>query len=185
MRLYDQWYPKNIIRGVIFNGTDSGWIDENCFYDYLLKLFIPKTRPLSHLLLLIIDNHATHLSIKTAKLVIQHNIHILCLPSHSTQLLQPLDVYTFKYLKPQWRSLLWEFNKSLGNKSLEKLDFVNLFSELFDYALLPAHCAPSFAKSGIYPFDPRIISKEELINNKGDSSPYNDKLKFSSSIIIN
>ena len=54
---------------------------------------------------------------------------------------------------------------------MEKLDFVKLFSKLFDYALLPAHCTPSCAKSRIYPFDPRIISKEKLINNKADSSP--------------
>ena len=101
----------------------------------------------------------------------QHDIHILSLPSHSIHLLQPLDVYTFKYVKTQWRSLLWEFNKSSCNKSLEKPDFVRLFSKLFDYALLPAHCAPSFAKSRIYPFDPRIIPKEKLINSKADSSP--------------
>ena len=76
LKLYDQWCPKNIIRGAIFNGTDSGWIDENCFYDYLLKLFIPKTRNLPRPLLLIIDNHATHLSIKTSKLAI-HSFTLL------------------------------------------------------------------------------------------------------------
>ena len=78
LRLYDQWCPESIIRGAIFNGTDSGWTAENCFYDYLLKLFIPKVRHLPRPLLLITDNHATHLSIKTTKLTIQHDIHILC-----------------------------------------------------------------------------------------------------------
>jgi len=78
LRLYDQWCPKNLIPGAVFNGTESGWIDENCFFDYLSKLFIPKTRHLPRPLLLIIDNHSTHLSIKTAKLAIQHFYITVC-----------------------------------------------------------------------------------------------------------
>ena len=76
LQLYDQWCPENIILGAIFNGTDSEWIDEDCFYAYLLKLFIPKARHLPRPLLLIMDNHATHLSIKTAKLAI-HSFTLL------------------------------------------------------------------------------------------------------------
>ncbi|CAF2107337.1 unnamed protein product, partial [Rotaria magnacalcarata] len=170
LRLYDQWCPKNVIPGAVYNGTESGWIDENCFYDYLSKSFIPKTHNIARLLLLILDNHSTNLSIRTAKLAIQHNIHILCLPSHSTHLLQPLDVYTFKYAKTQWRNLLWEFNKSSRNITLDKPDFVKLFAKLYDYALLPAHCSPSFAKAGIFPYDPRIIRQDNLINNGVDVS---------------
>jgi hypothetical protein len=37
LRLYKQWCPKNVVSGAVVNGTDSGWIDENCFHDYLLK----------------------------------------------------------------------------------------------------------------------------------------------------
>ncbi|CAF2019635.1 unnamed protein product, partial [Rotaria magnacalcarata] len=82
-----------------------------------------------------------------------------------THLLQPLDVYTFKYVKTQWRNLLWEFNKSSRNKTLDKPDFVKLFAKLYDYALLPAHCSSSLAKAGIFPYDPRIIRQDKLINN--------------------
>ena len=169
LRLYDQWCPKNVIPGAVFNGTESGWVDESCFFDYLSKLFIPKTYHLPRPLLLILDNHSTHLSIKTAKLAIQHDIHILCFPSHGTHILQPLDIYTFKYVKTQWRNLLWEYNKSSHNKSLDKADFVKLFAKLYNYSLLPAHCAPAFAKAGIYPYDSRIIRREKLINSGADT----------------
>ncbi len=140
------------------------------FYDYISKRFIPRTRHLPRPLLIIHDNYSTHLSIKTAKLAIQHQIHILCFPSHSTHLLQPLDIYTFKYVKTQWRSLLWDFNKSSQSKSLDKSDFVRLFSKLYDYVLLPTHCAPAFAKAGIFPYDPRIIRKEKLVTSGIDTT---------------
>ncbi|CAF3442010.1 unnamed protein product [Rotaria socialis] len=126
LRLYDQWCQKNIIP---------------------VKSFIPKTRHIARPLVLILDNHSTNLSIRTAKLAIQHNIHILCLSSHSTHLPQSLDVYIFKYVKTQWRNLLWQFNRSSQNKILDKPDFVKLFAKLYDYALLTAHCSPSFAKA--------------------------------------
>ena len=169
LRLYDQWTPKDVIPGAVFNGTESGWVDESCSFDYLSKLFIPKTRHLPRPLLLILDNHSTHLSIKTAKLAILHDIHILCFPSHGTHILQPLDIYTFKYVKTQWRNLLWEYNKSSHNKSLDKADFVKLFAKLYNYSLLPARCAPAFAKAGIYPYDSLIIRREKLINSGADS----------------
>jgi hypothetical protein len=81
-----------------------------------------------------------------------------------------LDIYTFKYVKTQWSSLLWDFNKSSQNKSLDKSDFVRLFSKLYDYALLPAHCAPAFAKAGIFPYDPHIIRKEKLVTSGIDTT---------------
>jgi hypothetical protein len=64
LRLYDQWCPKNFIVGAFFNGTQSGWIDEACFYDYLSKQFIPRTCHLPRPLLIILDNHSAHLPIK-------------------------------------------------------------------------------------------------------------------------
>ena len=47
---------------------------------------IPPTRPV----LLIEDGHASHISIEVIKLAQSNDIHLLCLPSHTTHLLQPL-----------------------------------------------------------------------------------------------
>ena len=86
------------------------------------------------------------------------------MPSHSTHLLQPLDVYTLKYVKQQWKELLWQRNKETSAK-LNKRDFVQLFSKLYNYALIPAHCSTAFAKAGIFPFDRRSIKNDRIIKN--------------------
>ena len=56
---------------------------------------IPLTRPV----LLILDGHASHVTINVIKLAHENNIHLLCLPAHTSHILQPLDVgvfYSFK-----------------------------------------------------------------------------------------
>ena len=126
LRLYSQWCPKNIIEGVVYNGMKTGWTDQNCFFDYLQKLFISNTKHLASPLLLMFDGHYSHLSLRAVRLVIEHGIHLLALPSHSTHILQPLDAYTLKYVKQKWKKLLWERNKTTSGK-MEKSDFVQLF----------------------------------------------------------
>jgi hypothetical protein len=158
-----------VIKGAVYNGTKSGWSDEDCFFDYLQKLFIPNTKHLEKPLLLIFDGHYSHLSIKTVRLAIENDIHLLCLPSHSTHLLQPLDIYTLKYVKQQWKELLWERNKRTSIV-MDKQDFIHMFSKLYDYALIPAHCSAAFAKAGIFPFDKRAIKSCRIIKNASSSS---------------
>jgi hypothetical protein len=160
--LYAEWCPKNVIKGIVYNGTKSGWIDEVCFYDYLNTLFIPNTKHLKKPVLLLFDGHASHLGIKSVRLAMDNGIHLLCLPSHATHLLQPLDVYTLKYVKQQWKQLLWNRSKQT-TKTMDKRDFIRLFSKLYDDALIPAHCSTAFAKAGIYPFDPRAVKQHRII----------------------
>ena len=164
LRLYSQWCPKNIIKGVVYNGTKTGWTDQNCFFDYLQKLFIPNTKHLARPLLLICDDHCSHLSLRAVRMAIEHGVHLLALPSHSTRILQPLDVYTLKYVKQEWKKLVWERNKTTSTK-MEKSDFVQLFAKLYEYALIPAHCSTAFAKSGIFPYDPRAVKRDKIIKH--------------------
>ena len=106
--LYDTWCLQNVIRGAVYNRTESGWINEDTFFDYMKNMFISQTKHIPRPLLLIFDGHTSHLSLKTARLAIDNHIHLLCLPVHATHLLQSLDVYTLKYVKAQWRNLLWD-----------------------------------------------------------------------------
>ena len=45
--------------------------------------------------LLVLDGHSSHESLAILELAIQHDIHILCLPPHTTHALQPLDRSVF------------------------------------------------------------------------------------------
>ncbi|CAF0782705.1 unnamed protein product [Rotaria sordida] len=48
---------------------------------------------------------------------------------------------------------------------MEKHEFVQLYSQLYDFALIPAHCSTAFARSGICPYDPCAIKNRRIIKN--------------------
>ena len=56
---------------------------------------IPPARPV----LLVMDGHGSHVSIELIEVAHANDVHLLCLPSHTTHILQPLDVGVFKSFK--------------------------------------------------------------------------------------
>ncbi|OSD02452.1 hypothetical protein PYCCODRAFT_1445130 [Trametes coccinea BRFM310] len=53
-------------------------------------------------LLLIYGGHSSHASPHIVELARQHNIHLFCLPPHTTHKLQPLNIGTFGPLQEAW-----------------------------------------------------------------------------------
>ena len=64
--------------GTCFNCSDNGWITIEWFKFFLAC--IPPARPV----LLIEDGHSSHISIEVIELAHSNNVHLLCLPSHTT-----------------------------------------------------------------------------------------------------
>ena len=93
--------PTNFREGAVaqtlFTNSTNGWINNDLFLQWF-KFFlanIPPTWPV----LLIMDGHGTHMSIELIELARSSGVHLLCLPSHTTHVLQPLDVGIFKSFK--------------------------------------------------------------------------------------
>ena len=77
----------------LFANSENGWINSELFLEWF-KFFlssITSTRPV----ILIQDGHASHISIPLIELAQKNNVHLLCLPTHTTHILQPLDVGVF------------------------------------------------------------------------------------------
>ena len=61
--------------------------------------FFVKNSPPLWPVLLIQDGHSSHISIEVIELACDNEVYILCLPAHTTHILQPLDVGVFKSFK--------------------------------------------------------------------------------------
>lgn len=74
------------------------------FFNYIEKSFIPFTNPSAeNPILLIHDVHASHVSLNLIEMAKKNHLTIILLPpTHSSHLLQPLDLSVFKLLKNTW-----------------------------------------------------------------------------------
>ena len=68
--------------GTLFACSKSGWITSELFLEWFQFFVrsIPPTRPV----LLIFDGHSSHISLELIELAQEHDVHLLCLPSHTS-----------------------------------------------------------------------------------------------------
>lgn len=79
----------------IFMNIKSAYVNCDIFYLWLKDVFVPR-KP-QGTVLLILDGHSSHCnSVQMLEFAEENNIILLCLPSHTTHWLQPLDRSFFK-----------------------------------------------------------------------------------------
>lgn len=127
-KLFDCWIPRNSYPGTRINATESGWSEEVIFHDWLQQQFIPSVEKLQKPIVLLMDGHHSHFSSRIIKLSIENDIHIECLPPHTTHILQPLDVLTLSKIKLSWKKILAKHYHETNAQAVSKSKFVLLVS---------------------------------------------------------
>ncbi|CAF4483235.1 unnamed protein product, partial [Didymodactylos carnosus] len=159
--LYSDWY----ISGAGYNTSESGWMEESTFYERFKHFFIPpvaNTTP--KLILLILDEHSYHHSVRTIELTTENDIVLLCLPPNSTRILQPLDVAFFKPIKQKYREILDEYYQTSQHNDISKKVFPTLINKLFQSpAVRKVNIIKSFMNAGIYPLDKTFINSQKIL----------------------
>ena len=105
-----------------FAVSESGYMDDELGLEYIKKHFDPYTRDATFksekaedakyggpARCLIVDGHSSHIAWKVVQYALDNNIYVICLPSKSTHLLQPLDVGCFGVLQVTYEKNLTEW----------------------------------------------------------------------------
>lgn len=83
-----------------FSTSNSGWTSDGHAFEWMQQIFEPYIRPaVGHRRLLIMDGHSSHITANIITFCMDKSIDILVLPSHTSHVLQPLDVGVFSPLK--------------------------------------------------------------------------------------
>ncbi|XP_065639664.1 uncharacterized protein LOC124816132 [Hydra vulgaris] len=171
--LYKEWMTGGP-NGSLYGVTKNGWMETEVFTEYFnhLVLWLKDTpKPV----LLIFDGHISHISLETVKKAVENHITILCLPAHCSHLLQSLDVGVFRQVKHVWREILANWYTESRLKVVGKSVFPSLLKKLYDTSFKPAHLVQSFAKTGIFPFDPSAIASDKLNPSEIYEHPFSQK----------
>jgi hypothetical protein len=154
------WFD-NLPRDWRFEVSNNGWTTDEIGLRWLEKLFIPSTnsRVRGRFRLLILDGHGSHLTPKFDRLCAENNIIPLCMPSHSSHLLQPLDVGCFAVLKRTYSRFISDLARR-GYNHIDKFDFLEDYQHARQEAFQSGTIQNSFAASGLVPIDAeRVLSK--------------------------
>ena len=152
-------YASGIPDDWSFCTTESGYINSDIFTSWFRDCFIPnagKSRPI----LVLMDNHSSHLNKEVIDVARASNVELLCLPSHSTHLLQPLDIGVYHLLKQNIATMSTRLGYT-GMKTIPR----QKFSKLLHLALNKirgSDVSSSFSCAGICPYNPQKVEVDNL-----------------------
>ena len=158
------WYKElSIPHDWVINVSENGWTNNELGLEWL-KHFDKHTkeRTVGCYRLLVLDGHESHNSVKFHQYCEDHKIITLCMPPHSSHLLQPLDVGCFAPLKKAYGR---QAELLMRNKitHISKLEFLPCFKAAFDAAITESNIQGGFRGAGLVPFDPEaVVGKLEV-----------------------
>ena len=120
--------------------------------------------------LLILDGHGSHLTPRFDQICNQNNIVPICMPAHSSHLLQPLDFGCFAVLKRTYGRLVGE-KMRLRINHMDKLDFLSAYPQARDEAFGMDNIKKGFMASGLVPYDPERVLTQLNIYLKTPTPP--------------
>ena len=109
--------------------------------------------------LLIINGYGSHVTLEFDLFCKEHSIITLCMPPHSSHLLQPLDVGCFSVLKRSYGRQIETLIRN-GVHHIDKQDFLEAYCTARIETMNQSNIHSSFAATGLVPYDPdRVLSK--------------------------
>ena len=147
-----------------FSVSESGWIEKANFHSWFKKIFIPAVQELlcTGAVVLFLDGHHSHLSLKLLDEAKMRNIHLVCLPAHTSHILQPMDVGVYGPMKATWRKVLKQYNTSTRAANVTKEEFPSLLSQLWTQSVYLEHISAGFRACGLHPLNSGAIPQYKI-----------------------
>ena len=141
--------------------SENGWTTDEIGLKWLKTLFGPYTqdRTTGKYRLLILDGHGSHVTAEFDQYCADHLIIVLCMPPHSSHLLQPLDVSCFSVLKRSYGSRVQEQMRA-GINHVDKDDFLEYYMQARTATYSTSTIQSGFRATGLVPFNPdEVLSR--------------------------
>jgi hypothetical protein len=155
------WYSDTLPSDWVIAVSENGWTDNELGLKWLEHVFEKHTAPRTKGVyrLLVLDGHGSHGTPEFDLFCKEHSIITLCMPPHSSHLLQPCDVGCFAVLKRSYGRQIEAYMRN-GVNHIDKPDFLQAFYTARTEAMSSANIQSSFAATGLVPYDPkRVLSK--------------------------
>ncbi|KAL1957569.1 hypothetical protein VTO42DRAFT_5680 [Malbranchea cinnamomea] len=125
------WYENGLPYNWRIETNESGWTNEKLGMIWLKEIFNKHTqaRTIGRYRRLILDGHGSHNGAEFDRFCMENLIIPLYMPSHSSHLLQPLDVGCYSPLKQLYNKEV-EKQMRLGINHIDKEEFLTIYSSV-------------------------------------------------------
>ncbi|XP_030763697.1 uncharacterized protein LOC115888203 [Sitophilus oryzae] len=118
--------------GAVYQCSDNGWMNQDLFADWL-KHFNKHAKPsIADPVLLVCDNHGSHISLDMYEFCKIHHIHVVSLPPHKSHKMQPLDVTFYGPLKNAYYRECELHLKITAHEKINMHELAGLFNKAYD-----------------------------------------------------
>jgi len=143
--------------------SENGWTDNEIGVEWIKQCFKLETqRGDDEYRLLIVDGHALHVTTQAIKFYIASKIILLCLPPHTTHLLQLLDVGIFLPLATAYKAGVRERSKYIVSYGIDKVEFLEILKEAWDKAITLLNIEKAWKAVGLEPYNPKVVMQQLL-----------------------
>lgn len=155
---YHEHFVRDGPTGSIGAGNASGWMQENEFLIYLKHFQSHTSATLSHRVLLLMDNHSSHISIQALDYCSENGIVVLSFPPHCSHKLQPLDRAVYGPLKKAFNTGCDAWMRNNPGKTMTIYHIPSVVGTAIPMALTPTNIQAGFRCTGIFPYNRNIFT---------------------------
>ncbi|KAG5281619.1 hypothetical protein AALO_G00046870 [Alosa alosa] len=156
--------PQNALYGV----SEKGYMDSDLFLKWLghFVKYARQERPL----LLFMDQHEAHVGTGVVDFCRANRIEVVCLPAHTTHVLQPLDVAVYGSLKAAFSRLAHNMGLVRGDLVIGKRQFSAVLKYALEEACTPHNIISGFRRTGLFPLNRMEVDESKLVKGLRDRS---------------
>ncbi|XP_049944183.1 uncharacterized protein LOC126425255 [Schistocerca serialis cubense] len=148
--------------GTIYGCSVNGWSNESLFFEWIQHFQNNVKSTIDDPVLLILDNHSSHIPLDIFEFCKKHSIVMVTIPSHTSNKLQPLDVTFFSSLKSAFNRECDIYMKSQVYQKITPYELAELFNKAYIKVATMDKGQSGFKACGICPFNPNKFQHDDL-----------------------
>lgn len=151
--------------GCIGAANPSGWSTAKIFLQFLEHI-INHTKPtVEKPILIIMDNHDTHISIEIIDKAKDNGVVLLTIHPHTSHKMQPLDRGVFGPYKTFYNKAAEDWMLTNPGKPISIYDVAGIAGKAYLQAFTPKNIVKSFEVTGLWPVNSNIFTEEEYLQS--------------------
>lgn len=144
-------------------GNPSGWMTGDLFISVLEHIKNHTNCSTENKILLLLDNHESHTTVKAINFCRDNGIVMLSFPPHTSHKLQPLDVGVYGPFKSFCSVAFNDWMTSNPGKTITIRQIAHLTKVAFQNAFTQLNITKSFEKPGLWPLNQLAFREDEFL----------------------